>query len=231
MRLGIISDIHSNLPAFKSVLSDIRKNDVDYVLCLGDVVGYGASPNRVIEILERSPLKKIAVRGNHDEAVVTGDLMKLDRNASEAAHWTIKNIRNENLRFLENLEKHQAVEIDGQKFFLVHGSPRDPLNEYVKKGVPNETLDEFFEDTGADVLLMGHTHIPFHRSTKGGLVLNPGSVGQPRDRDRRASYALLDTRENKREIRRISYNIEKAIQEIKKTGIPERVAYRLNYGQ
>ncbi|MFP4115707.1 MAG: metallophosphoesterase family protein [Candidatus Aenigmatarchaeota archaeon] len=230
MRIAVIADIHSNLPALRSVMREVQTERPEYILCLGDIVGYGPHPNKVVELMERDATEIISVKGNHDEAVLGGKVKKLQSNAAEAVEWTIERIKDENLEVLENFDTYEALEIDGYKFFAVHGSPRDHLNEYVDRNTSDETLNGFLEDTGADVLLMGHTHVPYIRSLERGLAINPGSVGQPRDRDRRASYAIVDIKRRVLDIRRVSYNVNKTADDIKQSRLPDRLGDRLYYG-
>ena len=230
MKIAVISDIHSNLPAFRSVMEDIRGKEPEYIICLGDIVGYGPDPNKVIELMEEDAREIISVKGNHDEAVLGGKIRKLRSNASKAVEWTKNNISDESLGVLGNMEKYETVEMDGYRFFTVHGSPDDPLNEYVDKDSSEERLNGFFEKTGAEVMLMGHTHVPYVRYLDRGLILNPGSVGQPRDKDRRASYAVIDTNQEDADIHRVPYDIDKIAKEIKASKLPDQLAERLYYG-
>lgn len=230
MKLGIISDIHSNLPALEVVLEELRKENVEMLLCLGDVVGYGPFPDQTVQTIRDSDLEKICVKGNHDEKVLGGKTMNFNPAALEAAEWTKENIAEESLEFLRKLDEYETFEADGKSFFLTHGSPRDPLNEYVGEITRETILDQFFEDTGADVILVGHTHVPFKRKTKRGLMVNPGSVGQPRDGDKRASYAIINAETTEVKHGRVPYNIDKVAEEIKQTDLPDSLAERLYRG-
>ncbi len=230
MRLGIISDIHSNLQALRAVFVELREQKVEYILCLGDIVGYGASPNKVVERLKKVKDRSVFIKGDHDEAVVKRKTSRLNKNASKAVDWTVRNIKDENRGFLAEQEKYEALEIDDYRFFMVHGSPEDYLYDYISKNTDSSKLDRFFEKTEANVLLLGHTHMPFTQATDNGLIVNPGSVGQPRDNDRRASYAVLDMESREFEVRRVPYNVEKAAIEIERTKLPNRLGDRLRYG-
>ncbi|MFP4116938.1 MAG: metallophosphoesterase family protein [Candidatus Aenigmatarchaeota archaeon] len=230
MKIGVISDVHSNLPALESVLEGMGKEDIELLVCLGDIVGYGPFPNKTIEALQETETKKICVKGNHDERVLGGKTARFSPDALKAAEWTKENIRDESLNFLEKLEEYKAVDIKGKGLFLAHGSPRDPLNEYIGEKTEDEVLDGFLEETQTDVILLGHTHIPFRRETKKGLIANPGSVGQPRDGDSRASYAVFDTENMTVDHRRTEYDIEKVTAAIRQTKLPDSLAERLYRG-
>ncbi len=227
MRVAVISDIHSNLEALRRVLADAPR--VDEILCLGDLVGYAAQPNEVVQLVREKEV--ICVMGNHDYAALTRDVSGFNRLAAEAALWTNRVLTEENRKYLHSLPLERRIKLGGKKVYMVHGSPRDPLNEYVFPDTPNAALLELVRDVDADVILMGHTHIPMQRRIFGKLVLNPGGVGQPRDLDPRASYLLLRiSDEVEFEFRRVKYDINLTAQRIRKAGLPEELAARLYFG-
>lgn len=230
MKLAVIADIHSNLQALTAVLESIQEGASDRILCLGDVVGYGANPNEVVERL-RDLENLICVKGNHDEAVLGGKVRKMNPQASEAVRWTIEEITDENLEFLKGLDEYKAPDFDNLPFFLTHGSPDDHLDEYVYEDISDKKLEHFFEKTEAHTILLGHTHVPFMREVDIKTLLNPGAVGQPRDRDRRASYAVIDTDEMEIKINRVNYDVEAAAEAIKRTTLPDSLGERLYYGR
>lgn len=219
MEIAVISDVHSNLPALEVVLDNIGDMEV---FCCGDIVGYNPFPNETLEILRKRKIK--GVLGNHDYAVVKGDTTWLNTNAAIAALSTLDVIAKSNLGYLALLPET----FKGEGFVAVHGSPRDPLFEYVYPEYSLELLESFLGDSG--VLIMGHTHIPFVKHLKGGVVFNPGSVGQPRDGNPRASYALLDLEKKKVRLKRLSYDIDRVAEEILEKGLPEGLAERLYLG-
>jgi len=229
LKIAVISDIHSNLEAFQAVLNHMGK--VDQILCIGDFVGYGAKPNEVIELIKH--LKMTAVMGNHDYASLTNDTSGFNPYAAEAAHYTHQALSKESKSFLTRLPQVVEIEIKGYKFYLAHGSPRDPLNEYIFPGTDEKLLKEFLASTGADILLLGHTHIPLFVKIKKGLVLNPGGVGQPRDYDPRASYVIFTINNRKWSFKnyRVEYAVSKTASEILAAGLPSILAERLYYGQ
>lgn len=219
MRIGFVSDIHGNLPAFKVVLERLEGIEV---YCLGDLVGYNPYPNEVIEIVRKRGIN--CIMGNHDYAVLTGDVSNFSYIAAEAVMWTKKRTSDNNLKFLASLPKV----LSKRGFYMVHGSPRDPLDEYV---FPEHSyMDAFLELIEQDILVMGHTHVPFVHSSEKGIIFNPGAVGQPRDGDPRASYAIFDTDTGKISIERAEYDINTVAGEIKKSGLPVALADRLFLG-
>jgi len=228
MRVAVISDIHSNYDALQVVLSAI--DDCDALICIGDLVGYGAQPNQVVsEIRDLKP--DAIVMGNHDYAVSTGDTSGFVHHAVQAVDWTRREISLENLRYISSLRSKATFTADGVEIALVHGSPRDPLNEYIYPGAPEFILESLVDESGARVLLLGHTHVPFSQAFGAKVLGNPGSVGQPRDGDPRASYAILETPSEIRfHIHRVSYDIDAAAGKIAAKGLPRILAERLHIG-
>lgn len=220
MQVAVISDIHSNLPALREVLKEIEGMKI---FCCGDLVGYAAFPNEVIEVVKKKEI--ISILGNHDHAVITGDTSWFNPVAAAAVDWTRKEIKNENLDFLNSLPK--LYEGD---FYMVHGSPRNQLDEYVSEDYPEKELLSFFRYTSKDTMILGHIHRPFIKKLGGKLMFNPGSVGQPRDLDPRAAYAVFDAAAKKVEIKRVEYDIDEAADAIINKGLPELLARRLYAG-
>lgn len=241
MRYAILSDIHGNFDALSAVLDDIPPGKVDAYVCLGDIVGYGAEPGeclaRVIEI------GAATVAGNHDYAAIgLASAASFNSEARDSVHWTGKRLSAEHKGFLRELPLVQVL--DGVS--LVHSTLVSPeLFNYV--------LDDFdaemcFERLGTPVCFMGHSHQPiiFHNRKDGiepvfasdihlgegeSALVNVGSVGQPRDHDSRACYALYDTGSRRIELRRVAYPVESAAQKIVQAGLPEPNAYRLLLGR
>lgn len=241
LRNLVISDIHSNLEAFEAVLDDA--GSVDEIWCLGDVVGYGPDPNGCVERLTSRPHQCIA--GNHDWATV-GKLALDDfnREARQANLWNREQLTPQNLEYLESLPDALVL----GEFTLVHGSPRYPIWEYVMDGTIAWESFSYFD---GPYCLVGHTHVPaafgldharervdeFTPSpdtlmdlSSGRLIMNPGSVGQPRDGDPRASYLVLDTGANTVEYCRVEYSFEVTQEKMIELGLPSRLATRLQYG-
>lgn len=227
MRVGLIADPHSNLAAFRAVLKDLPH--VDKIICAGDLVGYGAEPNEVVELARSKGMA--VVMGNHDYAAVTRDVRGFNPQAAEAAIWTSKTLTRENLEYLATFPSHLGLNLGKRKLYLVHGSPRDPLNEYLFPDVPNRELADAVKDADADIVVLGHTHVPMNRMIMGKLVVNPGGVGQPRDRDPKASYAVLALgKKVVVEHKRVEYDIETTAKKIKAAGLPVELATRLFFG-
>jgi putative phosphoesterase len=226
MKIGLIADPHSNLAAFKAVLNDMPR--VDQIICVGDLVGYAAEPNEVVNLVRSKNIR--VVMGNHDYAAATRDVRGFNSLAAQAALWTAKHLSGENLKFLSNLPTHLKLTLE-QRLYVVHGSPRDPLNEYVFPDYPNREFSEILEGADAEIVVLGHTHVPMKRMIMGKLIVNPGSVGQPRDRDSRASYAVLTLdKEIEVSYKRTEYDIEDTAGKIKAAGLPEELAARLFFG-
>jgi predicted phosphodiesterase len=243
MRCLVLSDIHSNLEAFEAVLDDA--GPVEQVWCLGDVVGYGPDPNGCIDLLKSLP--HVCIAGNHDWATLGKlDLRDFNPDAREANLWNRQQLTPANLAYLEALPQ---TLVQGQ-FTLIHGSPRHPIWEYVLYASTAQINFEYFN---TPFCFVGHTHAPviFGLYNMDGtqrcealvppindpiglgperLILNPGSVGQPRDGDPRASYVLLDPEALTVEYRRVVYPVEKTQAKMMEHDIPLRLVLRLGYG-
>jgi diadenosine tetraphosphatase ApaH/serine/threonine PP2A family protein phosphatase len=246
VRVAVITDIHANLPALEAVLTAIDEAGPEQVWCLGDVVGYGAEPDACADLVrERCAL---CLAGNHDLAVLGGlDVASFSESAAEAVLWTRENVAERTLELLRELEPAGRRAGIG----LFHGSPRDPVWEYVLSGEQAEAcLDAQAERIG----LIGHTHVSlfFTRPSEGGRggirggqagdgtgldlgsgawLVNPGGVGQPRDGDPRAAWLELDTDRETARFHRVPYEIERAAESIVAAGLPARLADRLYAGQ
>lgn len=229
MRIIVLSDIHANLAALERVLADLPAHDELY--CLGDIVGYGPDPNEVIEALQaHSPT--VVLAGNHDYAAVTGNASGFVDHAVKAIKWTRSQLSKNNLDYLKTLTPSARHEAQGVEIAMFHGSPRDPLNEYVFPGTQPSLLKRLLELSKAGLLLQGHTHVPMSFRDRHALLLNPGSIGQPRDGDPRASYIVLDmeTKEMAHRIRRVQYEIDRTAKSILENGLPSFLAERLSLG-
>ncbi|HUJ15368.1 MAG TPA: metallophosphoesterase family protein [Thermoanaerobaculia bacterium] len=245
MRAVVVSDLHANAEALRAVLSRIRRKKFDAVACLGDFVGYCAEPNQVVDAMRTLKAKKLYIRGNHDRVAASlGDGESFHPAAKVAAEWTRQHLSAPNRRFLEKLPLG-PVKHDG--LLLCHGSPHDE-DEYVFNEFHAEQI---FASTDAPIVLYGHTHLPVmfsidaHGNVSGFAVrdeamfrldparrylINPGSVGQPRDRNPRASFAIVDSSKMTAQFFRVPYNIGKAQSAIRKAGLPVVLANRLQWG-
>jgi putative phosphoesterase len=228
-RVAFISDVHSNLEALEAVLDEVGRMKV---YCCGDIVGYGASPNEVVRVLR--DIGATCVLGNHDRASLSGDVGDFNPRAGMAAVWTSQHLNDESRAFLVSLPREVATELWGKRVYMAHGSPDDPMWEYVLPSTHTDLFDYYLQKVGADVMALGHTHLAFQwRSDTGGLVFNPGSVGQPRTGDTRASFAILsvESGEARVEARQVEYDIERAAKKILESGLPPSLATQLFSGE
>jgi predicted phosphodiesterase len=241
-RIAVLSDVHGNLPAFQAVLDDVATHDVDAVWFLGDLVGYGAHPDECVALAaERCDL---SLAGNHDMGV-TGqiDISGFSASAAAAARWTRAQASTDTLEFLAGLEPA----CHGEAIGLYHASPRDPVWEYVLSSVQAAECIEDMEDR---VSAIGHTHIALrfthadgdllgeqtpagtvHDLSSGEWLLNPGSVGQPRDGDPRAAWMLIELTPWTATWHRVEYPVVEAARAIEEAGLPRNLADRLFIGQ
>jgi diadenosine tetraphosphatase ApaH/serine/threonine PP2A family protein phosphatase len=242
MQVAVVSDVHGNKHAFEAVLADIDASGAGETWCLGDLVGYGADPDACVELaIARCSL---LLAGNHDLAV-TGELSleEFSAGAAAAARWTQETIAPRNLEALRALPPQDLDQAVG----LFHASPRDPIWEYVLSTLQAELC---LDAQRHRVCLIGHSHVALAFTRRrdsvagtacpegsradlgeGEWILNPGSVGQPRDGDPRAAWLLLDTEAWTASWRRVDYDLEGAQTAIRAAGLPEALADRLEYGQ
>lgn len=228
MKVAVISDIHANLPALEAVLEEIESRNIDKILCAGDVVGYYPYPNEVIELLEQRQIE--CVKGNHDEKVLGETDARFNRYAERAADWTTRNLTDDSMNFLESLLTRMEKEISGKEIVMVHGSPRNETEEYIQERMVDDKFIYEFFDNPPDVLILGNTHVPFVKRSSDTLVLNPGSVGQPRDGNAKASYAVLDLETQEAQIERVRYPIDEVASKTEEE-LPAKLAERLRKGK
>jgi len=229
VQVAFISDVHSNLEALEAVLDEVGKLKV---FCCGDIVGYGASPNEVVRILRR--IGATCVLGNHDQASLDGDVGDFNPRAAMAAIWTSKHLSDESRKFLGSLPREVSTDIGGKRVYMTHGSPDDTMWEYVLPSTHSDLFDYYLQKVGADAMALGHTHQAFEwRSEDGRLVFNPGSVGQPRSGDIRASFAILSVESGDfmLEARQVEYDVERAAKKILESGLPPSLATQLLSGR
>jgi putative phosphoesterase len=220
MRILLVADIHGNWPALQAI-----QEPHDVCLCLGDLVDYGLEPAPCVEWARKHSL--VTVRGNHDHGVAqnvvvngrTGfkNLTGLTRPLSR------QRLAPEELRYLAQLPISRQLTLEKTRFYLVHASPRDPLDEYAPADV--EFWERRLQNVEADVVCVGHTHQPYVLEVGNKLVINPGSVGQPRDGDPRASYAILEN--FKVELKRVEYPVEDTVRVVEESSLPETTKGRL----
>jgi putative phosphoesterase len=238
-RITIISDIHANIHALEAVLQDIHEQGFENVYCLGDLVGYGVYPNQVVERIRSEQIPTIM--GNYDQGVGSDsdDCGCAYRDAfSEALGkrsiaWSNQHTSAENKAFLRGLVSQIPLDIGKLRVLLVHGSPRK-INEYLFEDRRDASLERLMDTAGADVLVCGHTHLPYHRVLPSGRqVINAGSVGKPKDGDPRACYLTLAMVDGKlvSNFRRIPYPVDQAAAAIHDTEMPEEYADMLLAGK
>jgi diadenosine tetraphosphatase ApaH/serine/threonine PP2A family protein phosphatase len=242
MRYAILGDIHSNLTAFEAVLRDAGdRGGFDRIWCLGDVVGYGPDPHECIERLRQ--FEHVCVAGNHDWAAI-GKMDTADFNpvAALAAHWTAQQLTTEDVDYLKKL----PLSLCQENFTLAHGSPREPIWEYL---LSTEAAQNNFTCFETPYCLVGHSHVPLIFELAGNkavyrmfpeganlklgkkrMIINPGGVGQPRDGDPRASYALYDTEAQTVHHYRVEYDIPATQKKMEKRGLPRPLIMRLSVG-
>jgi putative phosphoesterase len=218
MQVGVISDIHSNLVALEAVLADIES--VDRLVCAGDVVGYNAHPAECIEVVRDREIPTIM--GNHDRMVATGRNFRGNHMARAGVEHARAELEEETIEWLAGLPAERSL-FDG-RVKVVHGHPDDP-DHYTR---PEEFSAQLLGEE--DALITGHTHVQYHETYPEGVVLNPGSVGQPRDDDPRAAYAVLDLDDLGIEERRVEYDVEAVQEAIEDAGLPRRTGSRLARG-
>lgn len=228
MKIGVISDIHSNSVALDTVLNQPDIQSADAIYCVGDLVGYYSRPNEVVERIreERIP----SVMGNHDSAVVESTPSSFSLYAKRAADWNRRSLTENNIEFLGKLPLKIRKFVSDRDLLVVHGSPKNPLSEYIFKEDIDELFLDFYFDVPPEVIVMGHTHLPFVETVGNTLVVNPGSVGQPRDRDPRASYGIIDLNSLSCQIHRVEYDIEKIAKDTSQE-LPKALSDRLYEGR
>jgi predicted phosphodiesterase len=240
----VLSDVHSNLPALSAVFRSVRRKRLDMLICLGDLVGYGAQPNQVLDRLRAFKGSKLFVRGNHDRVAAGADDGGFNHAARAAALWTRDRLTPRNRAFLRGLQPGPIVHGD---LTVWHGMPEDE-DDYL---FTPRTASSAFASTSTWISLFGHTHLPSVYSKRGErraeteivqgertialdpderYLLNPGSVGQPRDRNPLASFAILDLERRSFRFRRVEYDVAAAQRAILAAGLPEVLADRLASG-
>ncbi len=224
MLTGLIADVHSNVVALEAVLSAMDEMGIEKILHAGDIIGYNPYPNETVELFKNR--KIISILGNHDRALISGDIEGFNPYATEALMWTRKTISKENLDFIYRLKNRDSFLLDNKRTFLIHGSPRD-VDEYV---FPENASAHFLAMSKSEVLVLGHTHIQFKKESSLGVIVNPGSVGQPRDENPDSAFAVFDTVSGEVKLQRTSYDFEKVIKDILSAGLPEKLGIRLRYG-
>ncbi|WP_254766302.1 metallophosphoesterase family protein [Salinilacihabitans rarus] len=219
MKVGLVSDLHGNLPALEAVLADMPA--VDALACAGDVVGYNPWPAECVDELRERDVP--TVLGNHDAAVVEGTAFGFNSMARAGVEHARQELHEDQREWLESLPTERREFDDRVK--LVHGHPADPDRYTYPEEFSPRLLD------GEEVLVLGHTHVQHAEKYAEGIVVNPGSVGQPRDGDPRAAYAVVDLETMAVETHRVAYDVDRVQEAVAEAGLPERIGARLARGQ
>jgi len=223
MRILVVSDIHANWQALSAI-----NEPYDACFCLGDLVDYGPDPGLCVRWAMTHA--NYAIRGNHDHGVaqgipVTGESgYRYLTGVTRPFMWDA--LEAEERRYLLQLPVTRRFSLGGLRFLLVHATPRDPLDEYVMKDP--KVWAKRLQNVDADIVCVGHTHMQFNMLLDNVVVLNPGSVGQPRDGDARAAYAIID--DNRIELKRVEYPVEETIARIEATSLPEKAKAMMTHG-
>lgn len=229
MEIGVISDVHSNLPALEAVLEEFDNRGVDEIICAGDLIGYYPYPNDVLNLISSREIK--CVRGNHDEAVLTGTPQNYKDTAIKTLKWTKNQIDEEKKDIIKSYPVERVEKYNFLTVHVVHGSPLHPFTDYI---YPEDVDHRFIKENlnkSPDFLILGHTHEQFRVNIGETTVLNPGSVGQPRDGEKTAGYAIIDTEYESATLYRASYDIKRTKNKIQKEGLPQGLARRLTEGK
>lgn len=235
----VFGDIHANLPALEAVFAHMDTQGIKNAICLGDLVGYGVWPNEVIASIRERQIPTIM--GNYDLGVghdsddcgcayKTPEAQAL---GERSIAWSNAHTTSENKAYLRQLADKIALQVGDLRVVLVHGSPRK-VNEYLYADRPEASLERLLDLAEADVLVCGHTHLPYHRVLGSGRhVINAGSVGKPKGNDPQACYLVLQAegRELSVEFVRVPYDVEKAAQAIEATEMPDEFAEMLRLGR
>ena len=214
MRILVLADIHSNWPALAAI-----QEPFDACLFAGDLVDYATDPCPCVDWIRRHA--DAAVRGNHDHAVAQrvpargGSGFRRLAAATRPLHWEV--LDRSSMKYLARLPVTERITLDGLSFYLVHGTPRDPLDEYLLGDAA--AWQNRLEQVEADFVCVGHTHVPFHQDLGRVQVLNPGSVGQPRDGDPRCSYAIIE--DGTVHLRRVEYDIDATLEQMRASGLDD----------
>ncbi len=239
-QVTIFGDIHGNLPALEAVYADMEARGLDNLYCLGDLVGYGTFPNEVIQQVRERDIPTLM--GNYDQGVGNNSddcgcayKAEADRKRGEQSiAWTNAHTTDENKTYLRSLAESIPVRVGDLKVLLVHGSPRK-INEYLYEDRPDDYFERIMNGVDADVLVCGHTHLPYHKVLPSGRqIVNAGSVGKPKDNNRDACYVVLsaDGRDLNVEFIRVPYDVERTAQAVEAAdGMPDEFAQMLRDGR
>ena len=222
MKVALIGDMHANLPALEVVLEHARRQNVQAVWNIGDFVGYGPFPDQVVRLLRKREI--LSILGNYDTDVLAGPekAKPKKREKGLAKRWAAEHLSKASRKYLQSLPQERRLEVAGKRILLTHGSPASP-DEHLQPDTPEERLRELARMAEADIVIVGHSHMPFVRKVNGTWFINTGSVGRPDDGDPRACYAVMDITPRKLQVRhyRLDYDIQRTIDAMRKHHLPE----------
>lgn len=233
MRIGVISDIHSNIYALKAVLKDIENKNIDKIVCTGDLVGYHTHPNEVVDLIRE---KNIAtVMGNHDLKVATGKIKSTEGLSGEAldkiliSNYALKETNQETKDFLGSLPEFLIMEAEGKLIRVVHGSPRS-ITEYLKENSPE--AHEVMKELSEDILLCGHSHVAYSKYYGDKLLINAGSIGKPKKGIPDSEYVIIEIKNNEVKVffEEVPYDVESLVRDIEKSPLPNELGLLLKTG-
>lgn len=236
MKIAIISDIHANIEALQSVLNDIEGQNVNSIYCTGDLVGYAPFPNEVIDVIRNKRIP--TVMGNYDDGVgnmrfICGCDYKDEKTqflGEQSINWTKEHTTEQNKEFLRNLPTEIRFNVGGRRVLLVHGSP-NRLNEYIYEEDAAKHAAELTDQGNTDILVCGHTHLPFHVTFQNKHIINAGSVGKPKHGAPQATYVIISLLESVIvEIRKVKYNFEATATAIEESDLPSDFAKLIRLG-
>ena len=236
--IGFFSDVHGNLAALEAVLLDLRSKGVSRLYCLGDLVGYGPDPNEVIDLIQAEDIR--TVLGNYDDGVgfERGSCgcfyadSEAERIGTASYEFTVRTVTADRKEYLRGLPHEMRPRVEGYSLHLVHGSPRK-INEYLLPQRESRTFERIAAAEEADILVFGHTHVPWHRVYGGVYFVNVGSAGKPSDGDPRAAYTLLRLdagQEAQVDEVRVEYDVERTAERILSVGLPPELAAKIRHG-
>jgi putative phosphoesterase len=228
-RIAALGDVHANLPALEAVLNHAGAQGIDIVWNVGDFLGYGAFPDQVVRRLRK--VRALSIVGNYDLKVLKFKRKRHKWQGKKhplkfyAFQWAYENLSKKSRKYLRKLPREMRLEVEGQQILLTHGSPVSN-NEPLGPHTPEARLSELTKIAQVDVVLCGHSHQPFARRVNEVWFINTGSVGRPDDGDPRTSYAVLDLHRGGLQVQhfRLEYDIQRAVKEIRNSGLPEAFA-------
>jgi putative phosphoesterase len=236
MKAALIGDVHANLPALEAVLAHANEAGVQGIWHVGDFVGYGAYPEEVVERLRRA--ETLSIVGNYDLKVLKfkkkRDKWRRSKRPEKwlAFKWAYENLSRQSRAYLRSLPREMRFEVERKRILLTHGSPASN-EEHLTPDTPEERFQELAHMADADVVVCGHSHVPFTRQVDGVWFINTGSVGRPDDGDPRAAYAILQLGPKRVEVRhyRVEYDVARAVAAIREHELPEAFAQMLLQGR